>query len=343
MSKIKKTEQRSLFEYEERLQQLSKKTNHLQRLNAIIPWEAFRPKLNEIFRKEPKGPGGAPHYDYLMMFKILILQKLYSLSDEQTEYQIYDRLSFQKFLGLTLSDDVPDEKTIWHFRECLVQAKAFDELFALFTAYLQQHGLIQQKGIIVDATFVEVPRQRNSRKENETIQSGKVPEEWEDNPHKLCQKDTDARWTKKRNISYFGYKDHIKIDTHSKFILSYHTTNAAVHDSQALEHLITEQDAGKKAYGDSACPSKHPLLLKYDIKGYFHKKGCRYKKLTTREKRNNREKSKVRCRVEHVFGCITMVMQGFSLKARGYARAHAHIALTNLVYNMCRMWQYAKV
>ena len=116
--------------------------------------------------KPAKGPGGRPGHDPLQMFKLLVVQRYYNLSDEQTEYQFSDRLSFQKFVGWTVADKVPDANTIWDFREALVRANVFEKLFAEFARQLQTRGLLAQAGKLVDASFVDVPRQRNSRAEN---------------------------------------------------------------------------------------------------------------------------------------------------------------------------------
>ena len=197
---------------------MSHQGDPLEKLDAIVDWEIFRPLIRRCFKKEPKGPGGRPPYDYVLMFKILILQRLYNLSDAQMQYQILDRLSFQRFLGQGLHGTVPDEKTIWLFREVLGKCGMIEKLLALYTAYLEKHGLIAANGSIIDASFVEVPRQRNSREENQTIKAGKVPDDWSDDPTKLRQKDTEARWTKKNEQTFYGYKDHVTVDRHSKLI-----------------------------------------------------------------------------------------------------------------------------
>ncbi len=132
----------------------------------------FRGKLNKCFAKEPKGPGGRPPFDYVLMFKVLVLQRLYNLSDAQMQYQLLDRLSFPRFLGLGLHSNVPDEKTIWAFREKLTEQGVIERLFGRFRAYLDEKGIIANNGSIFDATFVEVPRQRNSRDENDQIRGG---------------------------------------------------------------------------------------------------------------------------------------------------------------------------
>ncbi len=120
----------------------------------MIKWESFRHTLNRVFEKQAKGPGGRPALDYVMMFKIFILQRLYNLSDAQIQFQIMDRLSFMRFLGLNLQDQVPDEKTIWLFRETLTKSGKIELLFEQFRSYLLNEGIIAHSGKIVDASFV---------------------------------------------------------------------------------------------------------------------------------------------------------------------------------------------
>src|SRR5678809_114143 len=146
-----------------------------------------------------------------MMFKVLVLQTLYNLADEQVEYQVRDRLSFMRFLGLGLEDTVPDATTVWLFREALIKVNLVKALFERFDGYLNAKGYIARGGQIVDATIVSAPRQHNRREENEAIKAGRTPEGWEEKPAKNAQKDKDARWTKKNDKSFYGYKNHIGI------------------------------------------------------------------------------------------------------------------------------------
>ena len=160
-----------------RLEKLSQLGDSLERLNNAINWEVFRPTLNKVFKKEAKGAGGRPPFDYVLMFKILVLQRIYNLSDDQAEYQINDRMSFMRFLGLHLGDRVPDAKTIWLFRDALTKANIMRELFDVFNKQLEDAHLITRTGTIVDATFVDAPRQRNSKDENKERRAGNIPEE----------------------------------------------------------------------------------------------------------------------------------------------------------------------
>ena len=319
----------NFFAEEDRLSKLSKLGDQLEKLNNVMNWGIFESTLKSVFEKEPKGAGGRPPYDYVMMFKILILQRIYNISDDQTEFQINDRMSFMRFLGLALGETVPDAKTIWNFRNRLVNAGVIEPLFALFTRELETRGIITHKGTIVDATFVDVPKQRNTREENKQVKEGEVPGDWSEN--KRWQKDTDARWTKKNNEVHFGYKDHVKVDADSKIITDYDVTGANVHDSQIFTDFLDDTDEtifADSAYAGQEVPEK--------IRAEICEKGYRNHPLTEEQKAKNREKSKVRCRIEHVFGYMTGSMRGITFRGIGKTRADFNIGLTNLVYNMCR-------
>jgi IS5 family transposase len=242
--------------------------------------------------------------DPLMMFKVLILEKLYDLSDRTMEYQIADRLSFQRFLGIQSTEGITDEMTIWLFREQIKDYGLIDRLFDDFVHRPKSNSLIVNQGKIVDASLVRAPKQRNSREENAKLTDGKLPEDWERNPNKNRQKDKDATWVKKNGVSEYGYKDHIKVDSNSKLIEDYQVTPNSVHDSQVLEEVLSETDRGQKLYADSAYRSSdiEEQLKEMGIESHIHEKGYRNKTLTQKQKRSNTKKSRVRARVEHVFG-----------------------------------------
>lgn len=328
------------FDQDIRLSKLSELGDPLEKLSLGIDFELFRDLLVSKLSVEPKGKGGRPPYDYVLMFKILILQQYYGLSDDQVEYQINDRMSFMRFLDLTISDDIPDSKTIWNFTEKLKDLDLVKDLFSLFTKELNRLGLIVNEGKIIDASFVEAPRQRNKRDENKHIkETGKAPEEWNDKLNKKRQKDIDARWTKKNNQNYFGYKNHTKVDGKSKLIDSYSVTDASVHDSQVVDELLDEKDKGQDLYADSAYVGQEEVLEKYNVINKIHEKGYKNKPLTETQKANNKEKSKTRARVEHVFGFMENSMGSMFYRKVGMARATTVIGLMNLTYNMFRKIQ----
>lgn len=338
---MKNKNERGFFDEQFRLEKLTSQNDPLVKLLEEINWEQFRKILTNAFEKVEQGIGGRPPFDYVMMFKIMVLQRYYNLSDEQMQFQTLDRLSFMRFLGLTLSDTVPDEKTIWLFREKLIEQKLVDKLFDKFLRSLEKANLVGKEGRMVDASFVEVPRQRNSREENQNIKDGIVPEDWEENPNKLAQKDLDARWTKKNKATFYGYKDHVKVDKKSKLIIGYEVTDASVHDSQPLEDLLSKKDRGQPLYADSAYTGEEQekAIKKAGMINQVHEKGYKNKPLTKKQQRSNRKKSKFRARVEHVFGFMEISMKKMYIHSIGKIRAEGIIGLMNLTYNLIRSIQ----
>lgn len=332
-----KINQLSFFDEEKRYAKLTELGDPLEKLDSIIDWEIFREKLTKVCQKENYTKGGRPPIDVIVKFKASVLRHIYNLSFEQIEYQINDRLSFMRFLGIGLNEQVLDSRTIWDFEDKLAQAELIDKMFFMFDEKLEEEGLITRKGTIIDATFVDVPKQRNSRDENKNIKNCEIPEDWKktENAPKLAQKDTDARWAKKNNETHFGYKDHIKCDADSKLITHYAVTNAAVHDSQRSTVLLDDTD--KVLYADSAYSSAEIAEnLPKDCKNLICEKGYRGHPLTEEQKENNRQKSKIRCRIEHIFGYMTSSMHGINIRSIGLTRAWFNIGLLNLVYNFCR-------
>ena len=331
-----------LFDEQFKLERISKLGDPLEKLNATINWELFRYTLEKHLITESKGPGGRPPFDYIMMFKILILQEYFGLSDEQMEFQITDRFSFMRFLGLRSYDKVPDSNTIWTFREHLKQGDIVKELFERFGKELNKQGLIVNKGKIIDATIIEVPVQRNSRDDNKEIKEGNIPEEWSDK--KQSHKDTDARWTKKNNEDYFGYKNHIKVDGKKKFIETYCVTEASVHDSVGGIDLLDRKDKGQRLHADSAYTGEafEAAVMKAKMVNKIHEKGYRNHPLSDKQIKSNNKKSKIRVRVEHVFGFMHQSTGGLLIKTIGKARAIIKIGLMNLTYNLFRYTWYKK-
>lgn len=325
------------------MERLTKLKDPLVKLEAHIDWDIFRPVLEVAFNKPAnRNKMGRPPFDRTLMFKILILQSLYSLSDDQMEYQITDRLSFRRFLKLKSSDKVPDSKTIWKFRETLIEEGVIEALFARFNQALDDQCVFARTGQIVDASFVEVPKQRNTRDENSQIKQGETPESWKQQPNKLRQKDVDARWTQKNKMNFYGYKNHIKIDQGTNLIGTYVVTPASMHDSQALDDLINERDGGQPLYGDAAYIGQEASIDKCEMVDQIHEKGTSTQKLTENQKANNRRKSSIRCRIEHVFGFMTNTMRAMYIGTIGIERAEAKIGLVNLTYNMMRCVQLGK-
>ena len=254
-----------------------------------------------------------------------------------------DRLSFKRFPGFTDADKSPDEKTFWAFRELLTSHELIEPLFEIFHGALEAKGMFARKGQMVDATFVEVPRQRNSREDNATIKAGQLPEGWLDQPEKARQKDVDARWTKKNGERYYGSKNHVKVDSRSKLIEDYTVTPVSVHDSNALEELTAEGDL--TTYVDSAYTGARcqQIYAERKVPAKPIERAYRNKPLNENQKRKNRARSRIRVRVEHVFATMRMSMRRAWSRCVGLTRNRAMISLTNLVYNLVRFEQIERL
>lgn len=326
----------SLFDLEDRIEKIDKQGDPLTVLNESIDWEIFRADLEVVHQKERKSSAGRRPYDVILMFKILVLQSLYNLSDDAMEYQILDRLSFMRFLGLGIDSRVPDAKTIWLFRERIKEHGLDEALFTRFNAFLDDQGFVARKGQIVDASLVKAPRQRNSRSENERIRKGEQVEEWSE--AKRCQKDTNATWTKKGGETFFGYKNHVSVDNEFKFIRTHGVTTASVHDSQMIEKLLDPWNTSADVWADSAYRSKEieAMLEERGYRSRIHRKGVRGRALAERERQGNKTRSRVRARVEHVFGFQKMAAGDLVVRTIGAARAKVKIGLRNITYNLAR-------
>ena len=340
--------QPGFFDVERRLESISAKGDPLETIKTTVPWETFRADIEAVTETKPedrKSNAGRKPYDAILKFKIVVLQSLYNLSDEQTEFLIRDRLSFMRFLDLGLEDAVPDATTIWLFREALVGAGLIDTLFDRFGQHLQAKGYLARGGQIIDATIVSAPKQRNSRDENDAVKSGRTPGDWEKKPAKNRQKDKDARWTKKHGRSYYGYKNHIGVDKAHKIIRKWAATDASPHDSQALDDILDAANTAKEVWADSAYRSAEieAKLRARDLKSRIHRRGARNRPLSEAQMAANTARSRVRARVEHVFGHQESSMGRKIVRTIGMARARFKIGMMNLGYNISRLVQLQRM
>jgi len=326
--------QYSFFDQTKRLAKISKLGDVLEQLNAIVRWHIFNPVLEKAIVRTKSSKGGRPPFELLLMFKILIIKRLYNLSYDQCEYQINDRISFMRFLGMDFGSIVPDAKTIWLYEEMLSKSEAGKDLFDKFFEELHKQGYVTHAGSIVDASFMEAPKRKNTKEQRETLKKGETPEEWNDSEHpqKLKQRDTDATWTKKGNEAHFGYKDNVKVDKESKLITNYKVTTASTSDVKAAEGLFDEND--KVAYGDAAYPG---LELPEGVENQFSEKAQRGHPLTEEQRLDNHKKAKTRCRVEHIFAEMVKMVGGTTVRCKNLSRATFNISMLNLLYNMRRV------
>ena len=330
------------FDADRRLAAISAKGDPLEMIARVVPFESFRAEIEAAVLtpvSEKKSSAGRKPVDVMVMFRMLVLQSLYNLSDEQVEYQVRDRLSFTRFLRLGIEDSIPDGTTLWLFREALTKAGLIEKLFARFGQHLEAKGYIARGGQMVDATIVPVPKQRNGRDENEDVKAGKTPEAWQKNPAKNRQKDKDARWTKKHGKSFYGYKNHVNADAKHKLIRQYDVTDASVHDSQTFDGLVNQANTSADVYADSAYRSAEAeaKLSLRGLRSRIHLRASRNHPLSKAQTNANRQKSKVRARIEHVFGAQQNSPGGRIVRTIGIARAKAKIGLQNLAYNIRRL------
>jgi IS5 family transposase len=347
--------QAGFFDAEERLRWLSASGDPLERLRAVVEFEAFRAELEAALPRADRSRGGRPPYDAVLMFRVLVLQALYTLSDEQTEYQLRDRLSFMRFAGLALHDAVPDAKTIWLYREQLTRAGALARLFARFDAMLAERGFLAMGGQIVDATVVEARRPRLTKEEKVTLRDGGTPEGW--SKARARQIDRDGRWTIKRGrkatppeggaqrqaaaeiaVPMFGYKNHLGIDRGHGFIRRFTVTHAARHDGSQLGAVLDANNTASGVWADTAYRSKAnvEMLDRRGLVPEFQRAKPRGKPMPAHITRGNATRARVRSLVEHVFATEKRRM-GLVVRSIGLVRATARITLANLAYNMRRL------
>ena len=330
------------FDADRRLAAISAKGDPLEMIARVVPFDSFRAEIEAAVltpADEKKSNAGRKPIDVLVMFRMLVLQSLYNLSDEQVEYQVRDRLSFTRFLRLGIEDRIPDGTTLWLFREALAKAGLIEKLFERFGQHLEAKGYVARGGQMIDATIVPVPKQRNSRDENEDVKVGKTPKAWKLNPAKNRQKDKDARWTKKHGKSFYGYKNHVNADAKRKLIRQYEVTDASVHDSQTFDGLLNQSNTSADVYADSAYRSAE-TEAKLNSRGFrsrIHRRASRNHPLSKAQENANRRKSRVRARIEHVFGAQQTAPGGRIVRTIGIARAKVKIGLQNLVYNIRRL------
>lgn len=342
--------QPGFFDLSDRYESLSKFGDPLEKINAVIDFEVFRNLIETGLCFSDGSKGGRPPYDAVLMFKILILQSLYNLSDDQIEFQIKDRLSFMRFLNLQLWNQIPDAKTVWLYRERLKNQGLHTRLFEAFDQMLKDRGYLAMSGQIVDATIVSAPRQRMTKEEKKQIKEGKIPQDWQDNPAKLAQKDVDARWIVKYSkakgseslvdiaIPFFGYKNHISTDKRYGFIRKYQVTDASHYDGKVLKGVLDKNNTARLVWGDTAYRSleNEKFLADQGFCSQLHRKKPKGKPMPAHIRQGNKTRSGIRAKVEHVFA-VQKEQMGIFIRTIGLERATTKLSLSNMAYNMKRL------
>jgi len=297
----------------EKYRKKTRKEVFLEEMDQIIPWKALSKVIKPYYPK-PKGAGRRP-IGIERMLRIHFLQHWFELSDPGAEEALYDSRAMRQFVGIDLGKEpVPDETTILNFRHLMERYNLGDEMFRLVNVYLAENGLKVNRGTIVDATIIDAPTSTKNKDK---------------------ARDPDMHQTRKGNQWYFGMKTHIGVDNQTKLIHSVAVTAANVHDSQLLGDLLHGDET--HVWGDSAYAGQKKLLYERapSAKDFTQKKGSRYRQLTEAEQSANRYKSKIRSRVEHVFGVMKRQFGFTKVRYRGLDKnaqcVFTKCALVNLV------------
>jgi IS5 family transposase len=326
----------SLFAAEERETKLNKLGDILQVLEKHVDFASLAASIDKAAPRPSREKGGREPFPTEMMVKILLLQQLYNLSDEQLEFQLLDRLSFQRFAGLRNSSQIPDRTTYWTFRERLIKAKASESIFAAVNQQLDKHGYLARGGQIVDASLVPAPKQHIPKAEKEMVKEQAMPINW--SPAKRRQKDIEASWTKKHGKSYFGYKLSANTDKKYKLIRKIKISTADEHDTLHLDDVLDSGNTSRALYADKGyIDKKREAGLK--AKGWqvnIQRKAHKNKKLSACQKRRNTRIAKTRARVEHVFASLEQ-LGGKGLRSIGLARAKLQLNFKAATYNLRRL------
>jgi IS5 family transposase len=313
--------------------------NRLIDLKERIDFEPFKSVLNQQLNINEFVKQSASKWEPLFLFKCLLLGIIFDYSDEELEYQLINRADFKVFLDLELMDNVPDKSTLWLFRESLVNSNSHKPLFDSYLDQIKLLGYSFKDERIVDGTVHETEHRCTSHEVDEKIKSGHVPEEWAKNPNILCQNDLTASWRSEGKKRYFGYLALIIVLSKYKFITNYAISPAHIDERKNVVGLVENEVHEFIAYADKGFVSQE-LKTKMNQKGVnfiaMEKEYLLSEDLPEVEK-SNKAISKIRARVEHVFGNITMMMPQRPLRLIGIERNTFKIGMMYMLHNMFRL------
>jgi IS5 family transposase len=294
-------------------------SSRLDRLAELVKWYRFE-KLMARVRDE--GPGRAG-YRPLLMFKALLLQSLYGLSDAELEEALGDRLSFRRFVGLSLEDSTPDHTTLCRFRNRLIDAGLLEKLFGELDRQLEAAGLILKRGTMLDATLIETGAARPPP-------MGGAPED---------SADPEARFAARQGKSggTFGYKAHVAVDKGSGLIRRVITTAANINDTTPADDLILGDE--RSVWGDAAyhTHAREAALKARGVKPRLMRRANKHHPLPPRLKRYNALIAQQRWAVETTFATLKRRMGLKAIRYVGLTKAAAQITLAAMAFNM-RRW-----
>jgi len=304
--------------------------DRLDHIKDLIEWEKFRPFFNDLFEDNDET-GGRPHYDEIVMMKVLLLQRFYGLSDQETEFQINDRTSFKNFLGFP--DKLPDYSTIWRLKERMQQNGTIEKVWNELQKQLDNKGLTVKSGIIQDATFIEADfGKKRHYKEKKAKKKG---EEIVYTDKQKAHMDKDGTFAVKNKHIHFGYKLHQKTDVDNGLIRELEVTTASVHDSKVD---LTEKD-DDTAYRDKGYFGVAPHLK---VKDMTMKRAVRGKPLTKREKLYNKAIAKIRAPGERPFSVLQRVFKGGRTRVKNLQRVTVQEVMDCFAYDLYQLFTLAK-
>jgi IS5 family transposase len=309
----------------------SKAVATLAKIDSVVNWQALV-NVVSVIDKSKTSKGGRPQLPFEWKVKMLFLQYAFNLSDEELEDQLIDRLSFQKFVGISFSQEIPDFTTLWYFKEALVTHKLMDKVFSSINHQLELSGLILKKGTIADATIIESENKPLSKEKRAKL---------ENNPS--VQIDTEAQSTETNGRKFFGYKGHIGVDVESKIIRKRKFTPSNVHDSQMLEELISGDE--KSIWADKAYAKDQLKQIARKMNLYYGilDKKKRGKELSKKQEKRNKQKSSVRAAVEHPFAFMRKKLRMGLATAKTKLRNSLRFDMNCIVYNVLRAAHLMKI
>ena len=307
-----------------RRRKVSKAVRTLSEIDALVDWRVLA-EIVSVLDRTQTGKGGRPPIGFEIKLKMMFLQYLFNLSDEELEDQLIDRLSFQQFVGLSYNEEIPDFTTIWKFKEGLVKMGLMDSIFNAILSQMEAKGLIVRKGTMIDAIIIQSANRPLSNKKREELEA-----------EPSVQIDTEARSTAKNGKKHFGYKGHVGVDVESKIIRKRTFTPANVHDSQEMENLMSGDE--QSVWADKAYLRERDKRAARKLGIYYGilDKGKRGRGLTAKQKKRNKQKSKVRASVEHIFGFMRKKLKVTVLAAKNKVRNALRFDMWCIIHNLCR-------
>ena len=294
------------------------RNERLERIDAAIDWRQLAKVVDGVYA----APTGRPSYPPVVMVKVLLLQQWYDASDEGMEEALWDRVSFKRFVGLGMEDEVPDHSTISRFRKEVTDRGLGRRLFKELTRQLDKKGLVVKKGTLLDATIVEAQARRPSSREQPGGRSGTDP---------------DARFTRKRGKSHYGYKAHIGMDAGSGLIREAVFTPANVNDTEVADSLVSGDE--EAVYADKAYGSKQrsAWLKSIKIKDRIMRRADKHHPvLPPVEQRRNALIARLRAPVEQVFGTLKRTYGYRRVRYVGLERNATELFFKCMAYNLRR-------